>query len=141
MTASQLHNNIDLDFLKSKKKIAFNFLFDTYGASINGIVKRIIQDDATTEKLFKDIFVNAWNDIENFDSEKTTLFCWLICITRNTIQKNAIPLPSVDGGSFPKIIDLSFGFSKTRIAQALTVTESKVNSLLRNAMLQAEKVP
>ncbi|OWY21764.1 RNA polymerase subunit sigma-70 [Sphingobacteriales bacterium UPWRP_1] len=70
--------------LKKRDEAAFAVLYDTYGATMYGIIMRIVRNYADAENLLQDCFVKCWLNIDSFNPEKGCLTTWLINIARNT---------------------------------------------------------
>lgn len=58
-------------------------MYDKYGAAINGVVQRIVQNEDVTEEVVQDIFLKIWDKIGNYDSKKGRLFTWMLNLSRN----------------------------------------------------------
>ncbi len=72
-----------VELLKHKSEEAFGALYDNYSAALFGIVKRIIGDEDAAQDVLQDGFVKIWKNIERYDSDKGTLFTWMLNIVRN----------------------------------------------------------
>lgn len=72
----------------------FSLLYDKYAPALLGIISKIIDNEQLAEKTLLLTFVNAWNTITQFNNFDSTLFTWLINMTRKTAFEN---LPSIPG--------------------------------------------
>jgi RNA polymerase sigma-70 factor, ECF subfamily len=72
--------------LQDKSEAAFSDLYDAYAAVLFGVAFRIVNNKAVAEELFQDAFVKVWRNIDSFDSEKGSLFTWMLNITQNTCK-------------------------------------------------------
>lgn len=72
-----------IERLTQKDKNALQYLYDHYAAALYGVVLRIVKSEAVAEEVLQDAFVKIWEKIEVYDSQKGTLFTWMMAITRN----------------------------------------------------------
>lgn len=70
--------------LKNRDEQGLSFLFDHYGATIFGVITRIIKDEKTAEEVLQQSFLKAWNKIDSYDTSRSSLYTWLSAIARNT---------------------------------------------------------
>lgn len=59
-------------------------LYDKYGGALYGVIKRIITDENIANDVMQDAFVKIWKYQHQFDATKSSLFTWMMHITRNT---------------------------------------------------------
>jgi RNA polymerase sigma-70 factor (ECF subfamily) len=64
---------------------SFDFLYDAYFRKIYNYVYMQLQDHEVTEDLTQDIFIAFYESLERFEG-KSSLLCWIFCITKNTIH-------------------------------------------------------
>lgn len=69
--------------LKERNKDAFVHLYDNYSAALNGVISRIIVDEAEAQDLLQDSFIKIWKKIDTYDSSKGSLFTWILNLCRN----------------------------------------------------------
>lgn len=79
MTQEQLFQK-----LSSGDSSVIGFLYDQYGASLFGLVLRIVGDRELAENVLQDTFVKIWKSGNSFDPEKAGIFIWMQRIARNT---------------------------------------------------------
>lgn len=70
--------------LKVNDKAAFEYLYDHYAAGLYGIVRRIVKDDDKADDVMQDSFIKIWRKIAYYDTDRGTLFTWMLNITRHT---------------------------------------------------------
>lgn len=58
-------------------------IYDDYGATLFGILSRIVRDDSLAEDLVQETFVRVWTQRSTYDTRKGTLFTWMLNIGRN----------------------------------------------------------
>lgn len=70
--------------MRARDKQAINLLYDHYGDSLYGIVRRIIKEDEAAKGVMQESFIKVWKNIDRYNPEKARLFTWLLRIFRNT---------------------------------------------------------
>jgi RNA polymerase sigma factor (sigma-70 family) len=70
--------------LKANDKAAFEYLYAHYAAGLYGIVRRIIKDDIKAEDVMQDSFIKIWKKMATYETDRGTLFTWMLNITRHT---------------------------------------------------------
>jgi len=70
--------------LQNRKESGLSNLYDKYAAALNGIIYRIIKDKSIAEEILSNTMLKAWNKIDTYDVEKSSLFTWLATIARNS---------------------------------------------------------
>ncbi len=80
-----LNNHIPglIDRLVAGDQSAIAEIYDAYGATLYGIVVRLVRDQAVAEDVVQDTFVAVWTRRSSFDASKGTLFTWMLNIARN----------------------------------------------------------
>lgn len=83
-----IKNNLISDqeiFLKIRQNNleALKLLYDRYTPLLYPIIKKIVDDDGTAEKVLAETFLIVWRWAEEFDFPVTNVFCWMILIARN----------------------------------------------------------
>lgn len=69
--------------MQRHEKIAAEALYDMYGASLFGVIVRIVRDEAVAEDVLQDTFIKIWNSFSSYNAEKGRLFTWMVNIARN----------------------------------------------------------
>lgn len=69
--------------LKQKHRVAFNYLYDNYGTTIYGVIRRTIADEQVAQDVLQEVFVKIWNNIDGYDPQKARIYTWMINIARN----------------------------------------------------------
>lgn len=67
--------------LKSEK--GFNILYDNYCGVLYGILIKFVEKNDVADDLLQEVFLKIWKNIDSFDSERGTLFTWMLNIARN----------------------------------------------------------
>ncbi|TLV01033.1 RNA polymerase sigma factor [Dyadobacter luticola] len=70
--------------LKSNNRGAFEYLYDHYSSALYGIILKITKDEDRAADVMQDAFLKIWRNIQSYNSEKGTLFTWILNIARNT---------------------------------------------------------
>lgn len=63
---------------------AIKFLMDQYGDTLYGIVLKIVREQNLAEEALQEGFVKIWKHLSEYQSEKASLFTWMLTIVRNT---------------------------------------------------------
>lgn len=69
--------------LFKKDQLAFSYLYDNYAPALNGVIYRIVQDEAASEDVLQETFLKIWNNFSQYDKTKGKLFTWIVNIARN----------------------------------------------------------
>jgi len=70
--------------LQNRNESGLSNLYDKYAAALNGIIYRIIKDQSIAEEILSNTMLKAWNKIDTYDVDKSSLFTWLATIARNS---------------------------------------------------------
>ncbi|MCE6992414.1 RNA polymerase sigma factor [Dyadobacter sp. CY323] len=70
--------------LKRNDREAFEYLYDRYSSALYGIILRIVKDEERAADVMQDAFIKVWKSIGSYNSEKGTLFTWILNVVRNT---------------------------------------------------------
>lgn len=69
--------------LKAGNAQSLEKLYDAYGATLYGVVLKIVQVEEVAEDILQESFVKIWKNIQSYDSKKGRLFTWMLNIARN----------------------------------------------------------
>lgn len=72
-----------VDGLKKKDINFFNYLYDNYAATINGVIYKVVTDVELSEDLTQEVFVKIWNKIDFYDPSKGRIYTWMLNLARN----------------------------------------------------------
>ncbi len=70
--------------IENKDESGLNYLYKNYSSSLFGIILRIVKDNDVSEEVLQKTFVKIWNNINQYEEKKGTLFTWMSTIARNT---------------------------------------------------------
>ncbi len=70
--------------IKDTNQEFFGKLYDKYAASLMGVISRITNDNKKAEEILNATFVAAWQQKLQLNDLKSTIFTWLVNITRKT---------------------------------------------------------
>lgn len=73
-----------VSLLKSNNRDAFEYLYDHYSPALYGIILRIVKDEEKSADVMQDAFLKIWKNINSYNSEKGSLFTWILNVARNT---------------------------------------------------------
>lgn len=68
----------------SKDERGIKTLYSNYANTLFGIISRIVKDKEIAEEVLQNTMLKAWNKIETFNKEKSSLYTWLAAIARNS---------------------------------------------------------
>jgi RNA polymerase sigma factor (sigma-70 family) len=70
--------------LQQKDEKAFAMLYKNYGQALLNIIKKVLNDDAEMARdVLQESMLKIWNNIDNYDAGKGTLFTWMLNVCRN----------------------------------------------------------
>lgn len=69
--------------LKQNSQTAFEYLYESYGGAIYGIIHKILKDEEKSEDTMQEVFLKIWKKISDYDPSKGRLYTWMINIARN----------------------------------------------------------
>lgn len=70
--------------MQQGRQDAYSQLYNQYSAALFGVVNKIVRNEEFTPDVLQDSFVKIWKNIANYSAQKSTLFTWMLNITRNT---------------------------------------------------------
>lgn len=70
--------------MKLGKQDAYSQLYNQYSNTLYGVISKIVRSDDFAEDVLQDSFVKIWKNVAKYDAKKSTLFTWMLNITRNT---------------------------------------------------------
>lgn len=73
-----------IKLLAQKDKRAISILYDQYGPALYGIILKIVKKEAIAQDVLQDSFIKIWKNGPMYNSQKGTLFTWMLNIARNT---------------------------------------------------------
>lgn len=73
-----------VEAMKLGRQDAFSQLYDQYNKTLYGVVCKVIKNEDFAPDVLQDSFVKIWKNIGLYSSQKSTLFTWMLNITRNT---------------------------------------------------------
>lgn len=65
-------------------KKAFEELYDTYSASLYGVIFKMIRDESTAKDVLQESFIKIWKNASKYDPNIAKVFTWMYQIARNT---------------------------------------------------------
>jgi RNA polymerase sigma-70 factor (ECF subfamily) len=57
--------------------VAFDAVYEQIGASVYGIVWRVVRDPAQSEEVTQDVLLEIWRHASNFDAERGSAMAWV----------------------------------------------------------------
>ena len=68
----------------TRNERGLSLLYQNYSESLYGIAVRILNSHSFAEDAIQKSFLKIWNNIEQYDANKSTLFTWMARIVKNT---------------------------------------------------------
>ena len=101
MTSGDAHL---IEAIRKGDRAALGNLYDAYGAALNGVILRMVQNEELAQEVLQDTFVKIWRNAAAYDPAKGRPFTWMLNIARNTAidllrtaaVKNASSIRSLD---------------------------------------------
>lgn len=69
--------------LKAKDVSFFDYLYENYGATLHGVIFRIVNNTEEAEDLTQEVFVKIWDKIDFYDPSKGRIYTWMLNLARN----------------------------------------------------------
>ncbi|MDN3203434.1 RNA polymerase sigma factor [Algoriphagus sediminis] len=69
--------------MADQDKKALTLIFDNYGSLLLNVIMRVIKDRMMAEDVLQQVLIKVWNHSNTFDSNKGSIFTWLVTISRN----------------------------------------------------------
>jgi RNA polymerase sigma-70 factor, ECF subfamily len=70
--------------MQAGKADAYKQLYKQYSANLYGVVCKIVKNEEFAPDVLQDSFVKIWKNSLHYSAQKSTLFTWMLNITRNT---------------------------------------------------------
>ncbi|WP_221393987.1 RNA polymerase sigma factor [Dyadobacter sp. NIV53] len=70
--------------LKGNNREAFELLYDRYSPALYGIIMKIVKDEDKAADVMQDAFLKIWKNMNSYNSDKGSLFTWILNVARNT---------------------------------------------------------
>jgi RNA polymerase sigma-70 factor (ECF subfamily) len=75
----EIHN-----LILNRDEAGLKLLYSNYTNSLYGIAVRVLNNHAFAEDAIQKSFLKIWNNIDQYDSSKSTLFTWMAKIVKNS---------------------------------------------------------
>lgn len=120
--------------MKKKKPQALEKVMDLYLGSVYGVARSILYktaSEADIEECVQDVFVDAWNNIEKYNSERGSLKTWLLilckykALTLRKLLMNVGKVINIENVQLPVIENLEDNYiAKENNEEIITVINS-----------------
>ncbi|MES2572842.1 MAG: sigma-70 family RNA polymerase sigma factor [Verrucomicrobiota bacterium] len=71
-----------MEGLVQQQPESLDLLYRRYSAVLKGVVMRVVHDEAESEDLLQEIFMQVWGRAENYSPEKGKPLGWLVTLAR-----------------------------------------------------------
>lgn len=72
-----------IDAIARGDESAFATLYKQYGPILFGLLLRIVRDRPEAEDVLQEVFLQVWQQAENFDAARGRAFTWLVTLARS----------------------------------------------------------
>ncbi len=69
--------------LADQDKKALTLIFENYGSLLLNVIMRVVKDRMMAEDVLQQVLIKIWNNSGSFNSDKGSIFTWLVSISRN----------------------------------------------------------
>lgn len=111
--ASHIEESTLVAQLRSKDKLALEYLYDHYSGALYGAIYRIVKKEEVAEEVLQDVFLKIWNRIDSYDPSKGRLFTWMLNLAKNQaidkIRSKEISRENKTGGIENYVSDVKTG--------------------------------
>lgn len=77
-----------IEGLKAQKSVAFDALYTKYASILYGIILQIVQNQSIAQKILEQVFINIWNNIEQYNPTNSNFFAWMRDIAHTLAHHN-----------------------------------------------------
>lgn len=93
--------------LKERDPRLLNELFDAYGASLYGIIYRVVNHEKVAEEVLQETFRTVWKEAETYNAQKITFFTWIMAVARKLARERmaaeqGVQAQPVHGTNYPE---------------------------------------
>ncbi len=77
-----------IEGLKAQKSVAFDALYTEYASILYGIILQIVQHQSIAQQILEQVFINIWNNIEQYNPTNSNFFAWMRDIAHTLAHNN-----------------------------------------------------
>lgn len=70
--------------LANKDRKLFDYLYENYASTLYAIIVKVVHSEEDAKEVLQESFVKIWKNIESYDTEKGSIFTWMLNVSRNT---------------------------------------------------------
>lgn len=70
-------------YIQQNSPYAFEHLYDSYAATLYGVIVKIVSCPVIASDLLQETFVKIWRRLDSYDAGKGALYTWMHAIARN----------------------------------------------------------
>ena len=71
-----------MEAIQERRPEALETLYDRYSGILKALIMRIIHNETEADDLLQEIYMEAWNQADNFSAAKGKLLGWMVTLTR-----------------------------------------------------------
>jgi RNA polymerase sigma-70 factor (ECF subfamily) len=68
--------------IQRRESDALGLLYDRYSGILKALIMRIVHNDAESDDLLQEIYMEIWNQAQNFSAQKGKPLGWMVTLTR-----------------------------------------------------------
>lgn len=70
--------------IRQGDQAAMGSLYDKYAGALNGVILKVVPEQARAEEILQDSFLKIWRSASSYDPAKGRVFTWMLNIARRT---------------------------------------------------------
>lgn len=70
--------------LATKDRKLFDYLYENYASTLYAIIVKVVHSEEDGKEVLQEAFVKIWKNIDKYDTDKGSVFTWMLNIARNT---------------------------------------------------------
>src|ERR1700761_4937262 len=71
-----------MEMIQKRDQQAISLLHDRYASTLKALIMRVLHNDAESEDMLQEIFLEIWDRAASYDSHKGKALGWIITLTR-----------------------------------------------------------
>ncbi len=77
------HQERLLSLIRGRKEEGMRLLFADYGGALFFLINKVLKEKDDAEETLHDVLLKVWDNIDQYDEDKSRLFTWMARIARN----------------------------------------------------------
>lgn len=72
-----------IEEFKAGNQAALSYIYDAYSGALYGVLLKMTFNEELSRDLLQDAFIKIWKNHDKYDSNKGTIYTWMLNLTRN----------------------------------------------------------